>query len=326
MDFYIGNTDWEWYSYLKALDPAPLDINFWKPSAASFAAVPIGAPFLLKLKKPYYKIAGVGFFMGYNKLPLSMAWETFGKGNGCESLPALARPILNYRKKMSIATVRDPEIGCIALSEPIFFDEKDWIDAPSDWASPIVSGKTYSTLSAIGGKIWEEVELRIELARQNARISNSGIVAQPNYGANEFDENPHWHGYGPAAAQKVRIGQASFRMLVTNAYANRCAVTGEPTITVLEAAHIQDYSQQGPHHVQNGLLLRADLHKLLDGGLMTVTPDHRIEIAQAIRDKVDNASDYIGLHGRYLSLLPRDSKQHPHKQFLSWHNENRFKG
>ena len=300
--------------------------QFLEAECGQFCCCSCWCAILLKLKKPYYKIAGVGFFMGYHKLPLSMAWDTFEKGNACESLPELTKPILAYRKKMGIASVRDPEIGCIALSEPIFFDEKDWIDAPADWASPIVSGKTYSANSAIGGKLWEEVELRIAFARQKARISESDIVAQPAYGANEFDEIPHWHGYGPDAAQKVRIGQGAFRILVTNAYAQRCAITGEPTITVLEAAHIQDYSQQGPHHVQNGLLLRADLHKLLDGGLMTVTPDHRVEIAQAIRDKVDNASEYIALHGRRLAHLPQIPKHHPAPQFLSWHNENRFKG
>ena len=45
---------------------------------------------------------------------------------------------------------------------------------------------------------------------------------------------------------------------------NRCAVTGEKTLPVLDAAHILPYSKGGSHDVRNGLLLRRDIHSLFD--------------------------------------------------------------
>ena len=44
----------------------------------------------------------------------------------------------------------------------------------------------------------------------------------------------------------ARLGHGAFRLLVTDAYQRRCAVTGERTLPVLDAAHIR------PEVVQRG--------------------------------------------------------------------------
>ena len=49
-------------------------------------------------------------------------------------------------------------------------------------------------------------------------------------------------------------------------------------LPVLEAAHIKAYAESGPHHISNGVFMRADLHKLFDAGYMTITKDYRVEI------------------------------------------------
>lgn len=54
---------------------------------------------------------------------------------------------------------------------------------------------------------------------------------------------------------KHRLGQGAFRIVVTDAYRRRCAITGEKTLPVLEAAHIIPNAENGPHIVTNGLLL-----------------------------------------------------------------------
>ena len=50
-----------------------------------------------------------------------------------------------------------------------------------------------------------------------------------------------------------RLGQGAFRVVVTEAYHRRCAISGEKTLPVLEAAHIKPYTQEGPHEISNGL-------------------------------------------------------------------------
>lgn len=88
-----------------------------------------------------------------------------------------------------------------------------------------------------------------------------------------------------------RLGQGSFRVLVTDAYGRRCAITSERTLPVLEAAHIRPYTLQGPHEIKNGLLLRSDLHKLFDGGYITVDPnDLSVVVSRRIREEFEKGS------------------------------------
>jgi putative restriction endonuclease len=92
---------------------------------------------------------------------------------------------------------------------------------------------------------------------------------------------------------RPRLGQGAFRVLVTDAYQRRCAVTGERTLPVLESAHIKPYARSGPHSNNNGLLLRSDLHKLFDLGYITVTGDMRIEVSKRI--KLDSRQKISGM-------------------------------
>ncbi len=69
---------------------------------------------------------------------------------------------------------------------------------------------------------------------------------------------------------------------------------GKGTIPVLEAAHIRPYSQDGPHSVQNGLLVRYDMHILFDAGLLTVTPYLKIDVSPRIREQNSNGKLYYG--------------------------------
>ena len=74
--------------------------------------------------------------------------------------------------------------------------------------------------------------------------------------------------YGEPILMRPRLGQGSFRVVVTEAYNRKCAMTGESTLLALEAAHIVPYAEEGAHDVRNGLLLRADFHRLFDAGLV----------------------------------------------------------
>jgi putative restriction endonuclease len=86
MRFYLGVTDNGWYSFLAGENRE--DVNFWQPGGnAGFKAIPQGAPFLFKLKSPINAIGGIGFFSSHTFLPISVAWEVFGRGNGCIILP-----------------------------------------------------------------------------------------------------------------------------------------------------------------------------------------------------------------------------------------------
>ncbi len=71
---------------------------------------------------------------------------------------------------------------------------------------------------------------------------------------------------------RFRLGQGAFRIMVTEDYGRACAITGNHTLPVLEGARIRPYGESGPHLVANGLVLRADLHKLTDDGYLLRQP------------------------------------------------------
>jgi putative restriction endonuclease len=103
-------------------------------------------------------------------------------------------------------------------------------------------------------------------------------------------------------------------------------MTGERSLPALEAAHIKPYRENGPHRVSNGLLLRADLHRLFDTGYITITSDLRVEVSKHLKEDFSNGRDYYAMHGRPLIVLPHQIQDKPAFEFVEWHNGKVFRG
>lgn len=307
MKIWVGITDKNWF---RSLREARVDeVNFWQPSGSrEFRAIQPGEPFLFKLHSPDNFIVGGGYFVRYSALPSSLAWDAFGQKNGVSTLDELIARVRRYRRSEDSL---DPVIGCNVLAEPFFLPDSAWIPAPANWAPNIVQGKTFDTAAEDGQALWRAVQAA--LSRQ--RVADVAPDGEPAPGAR----------YGSDYLTRGRLGQGAFRVLVTDAYQRRCAVTGEKTLPVLEAAHIKPYALQGPHRVSNGLLLRSDLHKLFDLGYVTVTPDLRLEVSRRLRAEWQNGREYYAHHGQPLRIQPVDPINRPNAEFLAWHNENRFR-
>lgn len=304
MKFWIGVTDNRWFEFLSASGCD--EVNFWQPSArAPFVNLPPGTPFLFKLKRPYNHIAGGGYFVKYATLPLPVAWDAFDIKNGAatlKDLDNLVRPLARAEQGTLL------EIGCTVLASPFFLPKDQWIPAPEDWSSNIVVGKTYDDHDEVGKRVWA----RIDESLQARDLSFPAMKERlPEYGA--------------PFLSRARLGQGAFRVLVTEAYERKCAITGESILPVLEAAHIKPFAESGPNSTFNGMLLRSDFHKLFDMGLVTVTPDYCVKVSPRIRDEWYNGKAYYKLDGQTLKL-PVDPLDHPRKDLLRWHGENRYVG
>ncbi len=307
MRFFVGVTDNRWYEHLSSLKPD--EVNFWRPSGRGFQAIDIGAPFLFKLHSPLNFIAGGGFFVKAMQLPVSLAWNAFGEKNGASHYEALLRMIQSHKSKQE----HDPEIGCIILNQPFFLPREAWIPVPKDWSMNIVTGKTYDTRESIGKRLWSQV------AQHLAVSPSSEEVFLPTMDEAEIR-------YGREYLRRSRLGQGAFRALVTEAYRRQCAITGEKTLPVLEAAHIKPFASNGPNRVENGLLLRSDMHILFDLGYITVTPDYRVEVSKKIRERFENGKQYYMFHAKQLAILPQAGDEQPSRDFLAWHNSEVYQG
>lgn len=111
----------------------------------------------------------------------------------------------------------------------------------------------------------------------------------------------------------VRSGQGSFRDGLVDAYSGMCAVTGSRVDAVLQAAHLRPYRGDHTNALSNGLLLRADIHILLDQRLLAVDPGSRlVTLAPSLR-----TSGYRNLEGRRLAEPTRASAR-PTVDSLDW--------
>lgn len=72
---------------------------------------------------------------------------------------------------------------------------------------------------------------------------------------------------------RERRGQKKFREALFKRYGKKCLVTGCEITDVLEAAHISWYRGEEDNHIENGLVLRADIHTLFDLNLIGIHPD-----------------------------------------------------
>lgn len=267
-------------------------------------------PFLFKLRKPNNHIAGGGFFVTYSVLPVTLAWEIFGEKNGAASIDDLRSILGPLSRAQGIAG----EIGCTVLANPFFFPREQWIDQPSGWSSSIVRGKMYQVGETDGSSIWTALEQRLSTKSYADFDQDQLAVLTTKEEAK----------YGNPVLIQPRLGQSSFRVLVTDAYKRRCAITGESTLVALEAAHIVPYSKDGAHEIRNGLLLRADFHRLFDVGLVSITQDLRIKISPKIKETWFNGKAYYRLNNELLSVIPDLPAHQPDPDRLGWHFKNCF--
>ncbi len=300
---YVATTDHDWFTFLRARQPLD-EVNFWQPSAHGFNAPP-GTPFFFKLKSPHNAIGGYGIFARYEAATARLAWEAFGEKNGAATYESMAARVGRYARGIGGPAQR---IGCIMVATPVFFADGDWLDQPRDWRPNIVSGAGYDLREGEGRRIWEECQARV------ARVQQLPLVAEAREPTGRF---------GEPQLVLPRLGQGTFRIAVTGAYGGACAVSGEHSLPVLEAAHIRPYGDEGTHDVANGLLLRADIHRLFDGGYVTVTADHRFLVSRRLAEEWENGRAYYAMEGRAIRLPARVGDR-PRPELLRWHNENVF--
>ena len=317
---FVANTDFEWFSYLRTVVPPVDEVNFWKPgSKTRLSGLDPGEPLFFKLKAPQNAIAGFGYFSLFSILPTRVAWDVYGPANGAATYSEFRAMLTSIRKGFGIVTDTrtDFDIGCVLLTNSVFFEPDEWIRPPEDFRKGIVQWKGYDLSHGEGERIWNEClerAARYQWMPQQFDMPSS-IIA----------DRPIVSGYGAQAIVRPRLGQRSFRIAVLDSYGRRCAVTNEKTLPALEAAHIRDYSDMQEHSISNGILFRADIHKLFDAGYVTVTPDYHFQVSRRIKEEFENGRDYYALNGSSIRL-PKVPADHPLVESLYWHNEERYLG
>jgi putative restriction endonuclease len=308
MNCVVANTDFSWYQFCRER-PDLDEVNFWRPGRQPFRALLPGEPFFFKLKSPQNAIGGFGLYSQYSIQPVWRAWELFGEGNGVAAQWDLLKRLTRLSggsKELSSNRM----VGCISVVDPVFFDPDEWVAAPDDWSPNIVSLKKYDTTTGEGKRIYREC-----LERAEAMLETPEWVP-------EMADNAR---LGKPQLILPRLGQGSFRQAVLQAYGGACAITTEHALPAVEAAHIKSWHQGGTHEISNGIPLRRDIHHLFDLGYVTVTPERRFRVSEALEDEFANGKAYYAMEGTEI-IIPSEPEQKPSGEALAWHNEMVFRG
>jgi putative restriction endonuclease len=307
---YVGVTDDDWYRFLAA-HPEVGEVNFWQPSGCrEFRVLAPGEPFFFKTHYPHNKVVGGGFFSDSACLRVSEAWEFFGPANGAGSIEQMRAHIGRYwRGRIDVGP--DPVIGCLFVRDVRFFPQDAIAEAPPRFAPSIVQGKSYDLADrSVASYFTVLLQLLV-----------GGAVA-------ELDFRQPWHRPGPVFGDPrlapYRLGQRSFQAVVLDAYHRRCAISGTHIPPVLQAAHIRPVASGGEHRLDNGLLLRSDVHTLFDHGYLAVDPRYQLLVSPRLREDFGNGDQFYAKAGQIIHL-PESRTDRPSRDFLEWHLDEVFK-
>lgn len=114
-----------------------------------------------------------------------------------------------------------------------------------------------------------------------------------------------------------------FRRNILRAYDQTCAVSGirltlPPAQFEVDAAHIVPVSRLGSDDPRNGLALCKTVHWAFDRGLITLTDDYLVHLAEA------PSNEWLKQFRGKEIKLPGSEKLRPSAEALRWHRENVF--
>jgi putative restriction endonuclease len=312
---FIANTDGAWFEFLssRAVNGRVDEVNFWQPKATRpMKQMLPGEPIFFRLKSPVSAIAGYGFFAHFACVSVDTAWSSFGFKNGDPNRVSFFQRIGKYRRidLLDPCVIAEP-IGCTILRDATFWPPERWMPwgKSEGWATNIVQGKTER----------DPVQARrlIGAMQADARKAPADLVDQ--FRLVDVDARE-------VAMREVveREGQGAFRLRLLRAYQSQCAITGEHTEPVLDAAHIQPYLGPASNHVQNGLILAKEFHALFDQGYVGVTPDYEVRVSERLRAEWQNGKRYYPYDNAALRI-PDEPAMRPSRDALAWHFESVFR-
>ena len=170
--------------------------------------------------------------------------------------------------------------------------------------NPVVHG--HWDLLPVGKRKWQAVRLAVDEQARVEAEAQAGAFAEPL-------DSDHDARVWAMRAVAQRRGQPLFRAKLLEAYGGRCAISECSAVEVLEAAHVLPYKGEHTNRLDNGLLLRADLHTLFDCRLLWITPQHTVALAPSLL-----TTEYAALEGKPLAL-PATVVHRPNPAHLAEH-------
>ena len=268
--FIAAITNRDWFDYQKShgfIDR----INFWTPTRWRYKDLRPGVKMVFKLKGSGDFAGGYGIIQEYKYQSLEETWNEFGRRNGFDNKTSFLEGLCKTKSGISL------KCGCIVLSDVVFWDKEVKL---SDYnlefkTRGTQTGKTYTCSFPFSN---------LDIQTETFSLVQSSEKKKRTQSVTDRD------------------GQGEFHAKISRTYHHKCCISGEEAPELLQAAHIQDYINKESNHVQNGLLLRIDLHKLFDNGLLYIDDHYVVHISPLVKSE-----DYRKYDGKILTLPKQKS-------------------
>ncbi|WP_179188614.1 HNH endonuclease [Kiloniella majae] len=208
--------------------------------------------------------------------------------------------------------VNQREIEAHQASEEIFGrDEKNMWLLTNDQVK-----RTLAVLSTVYSNLDDLFSPHLDSTTKNESFKENDVIL------NNFSFDPDGVSEGRDyidRAVAARSGQPAFRKKLLNVYKNKCAITGTNVLGVLEAAHIIPYNGAETNNIQNGLLLRSDLHTLFDRGLIRIkSTNYSVQLSSLLKNT------YYSNFNENIINLPVNESARPSRRALDYHYKHTF--
>ena len=210
--------------------PQLREVNFWTPTPWNVRRLNRGDRFyfLRKGSEPR-RIGGWGSFLEYRNMRARDAWARYAEGNGCRTYEEMLSRLSDIAASRSelFEGGRNPEIGCIVLSDPVFLaNEKQ--PTPEDFGLPFAP-------EVVKWKYFERGPLPIRAGASAATVTTT----RP-----PIDQNALLSELGELDETRQSTGRAEQRLIMDLLLGGRdkgqCALCGEEyPVEFLVAAHVK---------------------------------------------------------------------------------------
>jgi len=178
--------------------------------------------------------------------------------------------------------------------------------------------------SAMDRKVWEKFQNNWDSEISTA-ADRLGTVTSVILEVTE-DELPTPVDATRKAEVEVRRKQYIFRRMVLSSYTGVCCMSGLSEPRLLVASHIVPWKDDTENRLnpRNGLCLSMLHDKAFDIGFITVNPDYCVEVSPKLIKMTNDKfiqETLVACHGKLITL---PEKFYPSKEFLEWHNRERF--
>ena len=173
---------------------------------------------------------------------------------------------------------------------------------------------------------WEGLAIECEQLRRSLG-ADGAIESAQEQGSPDIVADEDFSAENRRVTTEQRIKQHFFRRAVLSSYHGRCCMSGLSDHRLLIASHIVPWSKDKANRLNpsNGLCLSAIHDRAFDKGLLTLTDDFRVVLAEDLRNRDDPFVKQVllPLEGRRIEVPERFM---PDLKFLARHRAEVFLG